>query len=181
MYTLPAFMWRNNHLKEIYKQLKELKLTHIFWGNLFLSLIIGSGAICILWLISLPHFIPVVLFMMYYFPLARMDMRRYLYCSRSKLEGLPDDQLFDALTLVHMEWNLEFSKPRWILRINILVFCIYAGSIWILRSCLLNAMPYGDLLFHITSTAQAGILAWFNIKLCLWLKEEIPLSNKELF
>ena len=179
-------MWRL-FLKEvssilnIYRQLKELKLTHIFFGNLSVSLILGTGVIYLLWVTSLPHIIPVVLFMMYYFPLARMDMRQYLYRSRSTLEGLPDNQLFDALTLIHFEWKSEFTKHRWLLRLNILALFLYGCGMCVYRFSVLYTMPYGNLIFNIVATVLTGLEVLMNILTSLWLKEEIPLSNKELY
>ncbi len=141
----------------------------------------GGVLIFILCEIALPHFIPVVLWMMYYIPFARMNMRRYLYNSRTKLVSLPDDLLFDAVLLVHSEWKMVFLKPVWILRINILVFCLFAGCLWLIRLYLLDSVPYNDVIFHIAASFQACLLLWMNIRQYLWLKEEIPQCNEELF
>ena len=168
-------------MKDIYNQLKQLKLTHIFYGHITAALIVGAALIVLLLWQSLPYFIPVVLWMMYYMPLMRMDIRRYLYSFRAKVESLPDEQLFDSITFIHTEWKTAFSKPVWVLRINVLVFFLFAGVLWLIRFYLLDSIPYSNVLIHITASIQACLLAWLNIRQYLWLREEIPQCNEELF
>lgn len=168
-------------MKDTYHRLKQLKLMHIFYGHIVFALIFGSVLIYLLLWQSLPYYIPVVLFMMYYIPLTRMDMRRYLYSFRGKIANLPDEQLFNSIMLIHSEWKMAFTKLVWILRINILVFIMFVGGMWLIRIYLLDSIPYSNVIFQITAATHAFLLAWMNIKQYLYLKEEIPLCNKELF
>lgn len=168
-------------MKSVHHQLKQLNLTHIFYGNIVAALVIGVGMMYLLLHLALPHFIPVVLFMMYYMPLMRMDMRRYLYSFRAKVESLPDEQLLHSITFIHTEWKTAFYKTVWVLRINVLVFFLFAGVLWLIRFYLLDSIPYSSVVFHITATTHAFLLAWMNIRQYQWLKEEIPQCNEELF
>lgn len=167
-------------MKNVYRQLKQLNLTHIFYGHIVAALIIGGALIVLLLWQSLPYYIPVVLWMMYYMPLMRMDIRRHLYSFRGKLNNLPNEQLFDSITFIHTEWKMTFSKPVWILRINFLVFVLFAGSLWLIR-LVIDSTSYSNVLIHVTASIQACLLVWLNIRQYLWLKEEIPQCNEELF
>lgn len=168
-------------MKGSYKQLKELHLSHIFYMHFIFSFLIGGGAIYILCKIALPHFIPVVVYMMYYLPLARISVHMYFYHNRNELNSLPEDIKMDGVMLYHTEWNAEFSKTIRSIRLNILFLTlgIFTMKVFLIAD-FFAGYHAGEIFTQIILTGFSAFLLWHNVTYSMWLREEILDINKGL-
>lgn len=169
-------------MKEIYKELEQLKLVHIFYGHLIVSLLIGSALICLLLWQGLPYYIPVVVYKMYYVPLERMKMRLFLYVCRIRIENLPLEQMVDAAEYEYFGWKLEYSqclRVKWVYRF---AFTFYVASSWAAVHVLLPQADSVHSWVLILGIVAAGVIqaVFFSVLEHRWLEDEIKTGNGEL-